>query len=398
MRISTSELFRNGVGNLQAQQAELARVQEQLATGKRMLAPSDDPAGAVQALKLKDRIAELDQFSRNADFARTRLGQSEAVLEQMGQSLQRVRELTVQAANATQTNESRSAIGRELRQLADGLVDVANTRDANGEYLFAGFRSATQPFARGADGAVQYLGDSGQRRLALAPDRTLPVADSGLAFMTVPQGNGAFVVEPGATNAGTGRAAVMEVTDPRIAAGGAFEIRFPSAERWEAQAPDGTVLASGPMAADTAIEIGGRRIVIAGTPAAGDGFQVAPAGQVSVFEVVDDLAARLAAPAGSPAERARLAHDLDMALRSIDQAFGRVLEVRTEVGARLNAVDSQITLNQDQALRVRTVLSGIEDLDYAEAVSRFQLRQVALQAAQQTYVQLSRLSLFDYIR
>jgi flagellar hook-associated protein 3 FlgL len=75
-----------------------------------------------------------------------------------------------------------------------------------------------------------------------------------------------------------------------------------------------------------------------------------------------------------------------------------VLELRTSVGARLNTIDSQGLVSEDQTLQLKAALSSIEDLDYAEAISRFNLQQVALQAAQQTYVQLGRLSLFDFIR
>lgn len=398
MRISTSEIFKSGIGAIQGQQTELARTQQQLATGRRMLAPSDDPGGAVQALKLRERLGELDQYGRNASLATARLGQSETALGQMSQILDRARELTVQAANATQTDESRAAIAREIRQLADGLVDIGNARDGAGEYLFAGFRTAAQPFVRGADGRVQYLGDAGARRVALSADRTVAVGDSGAAFMSVPRGNGLFVATAAPTNTGSGRVAVAEVVDPQAVDRAVYEIRFVSDDAWEVRDAAGDLVVSGSYAAGQTVDIGGRRIGITGAPAAGDVFRVEPAGQSSVFDTLDALATRLATPAPGAAAGARFAEDVDRALADIDQALNRVLEVRSDVGARVNAIESQGEQNVDQALRVRTALSGIEDLDYAEAVSRFQMQQVALQAAQQAYVQLSRLSLFDFIR
>jgi flagellar hook-associated protein 3 FlgL len=398
MRVSTSELFRQGVVSIHERQADLARIQQQLASGQRILAPSDDPAGAVQALQLDGRLAELDQFERNADAARARLGQTESALDQMGQILTRARELTVQAANATQTNESRAAIGREVRELSESLLAAANVRDPSGEYLFAGYRSAGIPFVRDPAGAVEYLGDQGQRRVALSADRTVAMTDSGAAFMTVPHANGTFAVEPLAGNAGTARVTVMEVADSRAADARSFEIRFTAADAYEIRDADDTVVTTGTYAAGAAIEFEGRRIAFAGSPVAGDGFAVEPAGRTSVFAVLDGLAARLTAPASGPAQTARLAHDLDMAMRDLDHAQEQILSVRTSVGARLNTIDSQGALNEDQALKMQTMLSGIRDLDYAEAISSFQLNQVALQAAQQAYVQLSRLSLFDYLR
>jgi flagellar hook-associated protein 3 FlgL len=397
MRISTNELYRQGVGSMQDRQAELARVQQQLATGQRLLAPSDDPTAAVQALGLEQGLAQLDQYGRNAGAVAERLGQTEAALDRMGQILVRARELTVQAANATQTNESRGAIASELRELADGLISAANTRDARGEYLFAGNRTGSMPFVRNAAGAVEYQGDNGQRRLAIAADRTLVMTESGAPLMAVPQGNGVFVTEPMDVNQGAARIAEQTVIDPRAAAG-SFEIRFGTSDGYLVLDAAGEEVASGTFAAGAALEFAGRRIVLDGAPAAGDRFMVRPAGAASAFAALDELAARLATPVQGPADRVRLDHDLDRALQDLDQVQNRIAEIRTSVGARLNAVDSQVALNEDRALRMQSKLSGIRDLDYAEAIGEFQLNQVALQAAQQAYVQMSRLSLFDYLR
>jgi flagellar hook-associated protein 3 FlgL len=397
MRISTNELYRQGVGSMQDRQAELARVQQQLATGQRLLAPSDDPTAAVQALGLEQGLAQLDQYGRNAGAVAERLGQTEAALDRMGQILVRARELTVQAANATQTNESRGAIASELRELTDGLISATNTRDARGEYLFAGNRTGSMPFVRNAAGAVEYQGDNGQRRLAIAADRTLVMTESGAPLMAVPQGNGVFVTEPVDGNQGTARIVEQTVIDPRAAAG-SFEIRFGTSDGYLVLDAAGEEVASGTFAAGAALEFAGRRIVLDGAPAAGDRFMVRPAGAASAFAALDELAARLATPVQGPADRVRLDHDLDRALQDLDQVQNRIAEIRTSVGARLSAVDSQVALNEDRALRMQSKLSGIRDLDYAEAIGEFQLNQVALQAAQQAYVQMSRLSLFDYLR
>ena len=169
MRISTAQIFRQGITAIQNDQQAIANTQQQLSTGKRILRPSDDPSGAVQSLRLRDRLASTDQYARNGGLATSRLQQEEAALKQMGDALQRARELTVQAANATQTNESRAAIAQELRQISASLLDTANARDANGEYLFAGFRTTTRPFVTDASGAAQYLGDGGRRFVTRNP-------------------------------------------------------------------------------------------------------------------------------------------------------------------------------------------------------------------------------------
>jgi flagellar hook-associated protein 3 FlgL len=398
MRVSTNAIYRTGIEAIQRGQNELSRTQLQMSSGKRILTPADDPNGAVQALQLRQSIAAVDQFGRNANYATIRQQQEENVLQQMGDALQRVRELTVQAANATQTDESREAIAVELTQIRSALVDTANTRDANGEYLFAGYQSTSRPFVADATGQIEYLGDSGQRFLALAPDRQVAVGDSGDVFMSVPRGNGVFVVEPDAANTGASWVSTTEVVDPAAITNASFTIRMTSASDYEVLDSTAAVIATGTWSAGQAIDIGGRRIQLEGAPAAGDEFNVAPAGTDSVFAMVDDLIATLENPTFDAASRARLNNDVGLALENLDQSLGRVLELRTRVGARLNTIESQGIVDEERMLALKTTLSQVEDLDYAEAVSRFSLQQVALEAAQQAYVQMSRLSLFDFIR
>ena len=155
---------------------------------------------------------------------------------------------------------------------------------------------------------------------------------------------------------------------------------------------------SGTYTSGHGIDVGGMRIVLEGEPAAGDRFEIEPGASTSIFAVVDELASALETPPGTSGERALLTHRTTTAILDIDQAIGRVLELRTDVGARMNMIDSQETVNGDQALHLETALSTIEDLDYAEAIARFGLQHAALQAAQQTYVQTARLSLFDWLK
>ena len=398
MRISTAQIFGQGVAAIQNEQQAIAKTQQQLSTGKRILRPSDDPSGAVQSLRLRDRLAATDQYARNGSLATSRLQQEEAALKQMGDALQRVRELTVQAANGTQTNESRAAIAQEVRQISAGLLDTANARDANGEYLFAGFRTTTRPFVTDASGAAQYLGDSGRRFVSVAANRTVAVGDSGQALMNVPRGNGVFVVNASPANTGAASVTAAEVIDPAAITPDSYTIQMTAPDTYDVLDSTSTVIASGTYAPGQAIDIGGRRIILAGQPATGDSFAVDPAGAASVFALVDELATALETPRGDAAAYAQLNGSTSAALQNLDQALGRVLELRTDVGARLSTIDNAANAGADQKVQFQSTLSGVEDLDYAEAISRLTMQQTALQAAQQTYVQVSHLSLFDFLR
>jgi len=321
MRISTAQIYKNGLTAMQARQTDLSRTQQQLATGKRLLTPADDPAASAHALKLHERIASIEQYARNAEQAATRLGQEEAVLVSIGDSLNRVRELAVQGANGTQTPESRQAIARELRQIFVGLLDAANSRAANGEYLFAGFRSTNRPFLLGSGGQVDYVGDDGQREIELAPGRRIAVGDTGLAFMTIPRGNGVFVVTPDDANVGTGRVSAADVVDHSQLTGEPYTIVMTAADAYEIVDGDGNVVAAGAYEAGQGIDVAGMRVVLDGEPAAGDRFHIEPGATTSIFAIVDELATALEAEGSTPGERAVLTHRMTSALLDVDRAI-----------------------------------------------------------------------------
>ena len=398
MRISTSQIYNAGIESIQRQQAELNKTQLQLASGKQMLAPSDDPAGAVQALQFRESIARLDQFERNGALAEGRLNHEESVLAQAMDSLQRVRELAVQGNNATQTPETRAAIAQEVRQQLDQLYQLANTRDANGEYLFGGFASLDAPFAATGAGVV-YNGGDQAREVAISDIRRVALGDPGDAvFMGMAEGNGRFVVTEGAANTGSGVVQTLATTDGAAWDGTPRSIEFTAADAWEARDPDGNVVAAGAYAPGETIAFEGLSVGLQGTPAAGDTFELRPAGTRDMFSVYQDLADALEQPLTGAGDQARQSGAIGRVLADLDQAVGHISAVRSTVGARLNAIDSQATQRESEQLELNRTLSEIEDLDYAEAISRFNLRMVGLQAAQQSYSMLSRMSLFDFIR
>ncbi len=134
------------------------------------------------------------QFMENLDRAQGRLELEEGALASGVNLLQRVRELAVGALNGTNSAGDLQSIGVEVRSLLDGLVSVANTRNANGEYLFGGYQTASVPFADNGSGNVSYSGDRGNLHLQVSPTRQLAVADNGAdTFMVVPASSGGTV-------------------------------------------------------------------------------------------------------------------------------------------------------------------------------------------------------------
>ncbi|RLK48673.1 flagellar hook-associated protein 3 FlgL [Alkalispirillum mobile] len=409
MRLSTSQLALQGVNNILSQQSSLSKTQAQLASGKEILNPSDDPAGASRILELDKAINTVERYNRNADQAETRLGLSENVLSEFGNTLQRVRELSVQAANGSQDRETRAYIASELREAQDQLVQLANTDDGNGEYLFAGSETRTQPFTKTAGGKVEYNGDQGQREVRIGPSRTIAVDNSGFdAFMKIPNGNGQYQVSEDSENAGSGIITVGD-TPARLNPDERFVVEFsedggeltytvyagdPSEENpvdgleQEPYEPGMTI--SIPTGNDNAQEL---QVKMDGNPADRDSFNVEAAQPQSIFKSVDDLIKTLENDGDGPA----MNNAINRFLADIDQGMENVVRVRSELGARMNALDSSRDANEGALLDLKSAKSKLEDLDYAEASGRFNQELVGLQAAQQTYTRLQGLSLFDFI-
>ncbi len=179
MRISTQMIQRLAITGILDRQNDLSKTQQQLATGKRILTPSEDPAGVTQALAYKQQLSQNEQYSSNIGRLKSRLEAEENALDSAGNALQRVRELAVQGLNTTYDQQNRTAIAAEVRQLLDEIFNTANSKDGSGEYLFSGYQSQTQSFVDAGGGNYTYQGDQNQRRFQISSTREIQSSDSG---------------------------------------------------------------------------------------------------------------------------------------------------------------------------------------------------------------------------
>jgi flagellar hook-associated protein 3 FlgL len=304
MRISTSWLQHTAVNSILDQQSRLQQTQMQLSTGKKLLTPADDPAAAARSIDLNQGIKQTEQYQSNINAARQRLALEDGVLQNAVDVLHRIKELGVQGLNDTNSPNDRIIIATEMETLNEHLVGLANTRNANGEYLFSGFKSATQPFSKNtASGGYTYAGDANRRTLQIGENRQIADGDPGINVFGAPANS----------------------------------------------------------------------LAVAGSNA-------------NIFEAIDRFAADLRSNSPDSAS-----------LDDISSALDKMLTVDASAGARLNALDSQEEVNAGFVLDMKTVLSATEDLDYAEAISKFNLQTVSLQAAQQAFTQVKKLSLFNYL-
>jgi len=411
MRISTSQLHHQALNQMLAAQGAAANSQQQIATGKRFATAADDPVGAVQVERLNRELATREQFQKNIDLAETELRLEESSLEQAGNLLQRVRELTVQAGNAINTPEDRRFIAAEMETRREELLQLMNTRLASGDYLFGGNVGGQPPFVRDADGAIRYQGDEGQRAVQIDASIRVPVNDSGKRL---------FVDIPAARISATASA------HPNNPAGGTGVLRQPvvvDQDAVDAFHPGGLIIEFQPLAEDpdglpnfTVRRAGDNRVVdglenvrfepgepftvagmeltLDGSPRVGDRFQVETTDQQGVLDSIGTLVNGLNRLDGNSDEFQQL---IDDSLTNLDNAMSRILETRSEIGARMNVMDSVRSLHDQVTLLSTEARSSIQDVDFAKAVSDLAFQSGVLEAAQVSFARVQRLSLFNAI-
>jgi len=307
MKISTTYLYDRAVNQMTTSQSNLAKSQAQLSSGKNILRPSDAPEDAVSIQRLKSVIARQESFEQAIQTTENRLKTEETALEGVSNLLTRLKELAIQASNDTNGPKDREIIAIEMQGLQEDLLSFANTRDANGAYLFSGSRVFTPAFAQQPDGEVIYQGDETVNLVDVGDQRQLRANRTG-----------------------------TQVFDRVVRTN-----------------PDGTQFG------------------------------------VSFFQSVNDLVA---------AVRSSDRENMNRGIAELTNLSDSVSLSIARVGSDMNVVSGQRAVLEETKLQLQTVLSAAEDLDYTEAVTKMQRQILALEASQASFAQISRLSLFEYIR
>ncbi len=419
MRISTIQAFNNGVRGMQDNYAAVTRTQEQVNSKKRLLSPADDPVAAVRLLQMGQEAGRLNQYKDNLVAATNSLNQEEAILNSVNNVLQRVREIALEAGNGALDNAARTALAQELGEREEELYGLMNSQNARGEYLFGGFNSDTQPFVKNPDGSYSYAGDEGQRSIQIGSSKSIAINDSGkVLFVDIPNVNRVDTIAHPVDPASTARISLGVVEnksqyDKEFFSNGPISIVIgadaTSYEIVDATTGDplvppviGTLEANPSGGYD--IRYGGVVVTLDGELVESDKFTVSPrdltdSGEKrSLLDSVRLLRQTLESSDDSTEGKLQRRDMLSISLQNLDHAIDTVLGVQTSLGARLNVIDSTQLENEESTLINATVQSGLEDLDYAEALSRLSMQSIVLQAAQQSFVKINGLSLFNFLR
>lgn len=399
MRISTNTMFDSGATRISSLQSNLAKVQEQLSSGKRVLTPSDDPVAASRAVVLSQSQATNTQYGVNRRTAADALNTEEMALKGANDLFMELKTSIIKAGNGSLDDVQRSFIGTEIAGRFNDLLALANSVDGTGSYIFSGYQTSTAPFTKTNTGA-SYNGDEGDRISQVGPQRQFAVNDNGAAvFERIRTGNGTFTTSAPNTNTGTGVISTGSVTDSTALTGNTYTINFTSATTYDVvDTTSSNVISSGNnFVSSGAISFDGMQVQISGAPANGDSFTIAPSTNQSIFTTVNDLVTMLQTPVSNVKERADLMQGLQNFQNHLSNALDNVMTIRASVGARLNELDVLDAQGSDQDAQYAESIANLQELDYTKAVTDLSKQKTMLEAVQQSFVQTVGLSLFKYL-
>jgi flagellar hook-associated protein 3 FlgL len=458
MRLATANSYDRTLNILTTRQTELSQQQEKLAAGKKVLRGSDDPTGAAQAERAMTRATRVDVEVRALNLQRNTVALAESTLGNSIDLLQNIREKLVYAGDGALTPSDRAALALEIKGMRDQIFGYANKQDSNGIPLFGGLGSSPQAFTDEV-GGVTFNGTGGTRASTLVS--VPGTMDGQAVWMNVPTGNGVFTTGLGMgalttsptdlitayTGAGNPvstpadpdfalvggvhglvvgpiRVGVGQVVDPSALTSNNYIVRFNVMPQLGEPAPisanpddwaldpivtydiysydpvnDPTGAAATAVVSDQPYTEGediifdGISITPKGKPADGDTLTITGSERSDLFAIIDAAIAAI----DNAGNGHKLAQDLAVALTELDSAKERLQSARSEAGVLLKRTDIIEATQGDKTLQLAADRSRAEDMDMIQGISEMQNMQIGYQAALQTYAQVQRISLFNYI-
>ncbi|VVE70623.1 flagellar hook-associated protein 3 [Pandoraea captiosa] len=411
MRISTSMIFDQGSSAMSRNVADLLNTQAQLSSGKRVTTPSDDPLASAQAVAISQAKDMNGQYATNRGAATTALQLEDQTFGSIINTLQHVMSQVVAAGSASLNDNDRSAIATDLQSSYQQLLSLANTTDANGQYLFSGFMGNSAAYVSTPTGA-SYAGDTGIRYVQVSAGRQIAINDIGSnIFQAIQPATASTVISGSLSNTGTATFTPVSTTDvTNPGANHQFSIGFaidntttpPTTNYTIKDLTDTTVPdVTGVYTSGQPITFAGKSVTFTGTPATGDAYTVAPAGNsnTNVFDNLQALINTLKTPVGlqGPSGTANLSNALTTFNQMFGNTYDNVTTVRTTVGSRLNELTTLGDIGSANDLAYSSQLQDLLDVDIISATSQFAQQQASLQASQQTFIQTQKLSLFSLL-
>lgn len=400
MRVSTAQFYYQNSQQLTEKQSDVNEQTNYIASGKRVLTAKDDAVAYGTLAGYKDELANLEKYKRNITQAENRNSLQETSFANAENLLQNLKTLFIQANNGTLSADDLTALAELAESDLEQMIDISNTKDETGGYIFAGYQIDTEPFSRQPDNTVTYNGDNGVRELQIAKNILVATNQPGDEAFEAINHQGDFVATYNTSVSGialntaiiTDRGAYDPVASPPD-----YNFNFTSATDLTVTDAGGAVVyTTATYTAGQNIAFNGIEVQLNGNPLPGDDFNITPQDKVSVFETMKASIDWMNGAITTPGSTEHMV-EYNEVISQLDFALNHIVTRRTDAGVRLQLVDTQRNNHLDAELYLAQGQSDIEDLDFAKAISDFEQSKVALQAAQQTFVQVKDLSLFNYI-
>lgn len=411
MRVSTAQFYLQSAQQMSQKTSDVNDTMSYLTSGKRVLTAKDDAVSFGTLAGYKNDLANIDQYKRNIDRAESHNNLQEVVFADAEVILDQIKQDMLLANNGRMSSDDLQVLADQVRNNFEQLLNIGNSKNENGDYIFSGYQTTVKPFSQQSDGTVVYSGDDGVNNIQVSKNIDIALNQTGdAAFLNVANAIGNFKASyPGAPNINTSGVALESAN---VVDRGAYNTSvLPHNYSFDFDTPDGnlTVTDSGgtavfpvapalpaPYVAGQIISFDGIEVTLSGNPLPGESLAMSEQEEISIFETVNSAIKWM--EQGTLTEgREQHQVDYNSILTQLNSAMNHVTSRRVDAGVRLQALDNQKNRHLDTELATTTNRGKIEDLDFAKAISEFEQTKIALQASQQAFSKVQGLTLFNYI-
>ena len=402
MRITTNMVYDRNISSLNSANERLSTAYEQLMTGEKFKSAGEDPSGMSQKLALTKEIDLFKQYGVNGSLLENSLGHEETVLTALNTAMTSAQTLIQKANDSAVGYEDRQAIASELEGLQKQMFDLMNSKNSQGEYIFGGNQSKTQPFIQDASGNYVFQGDTGQRSIQVSPTVQIAANDSGFnLFEIVPtrrtSSAGSANIQVGVADQGHFDSFYRNNYDPSLASNQyTVNTIAGTPDTYEIRDGGGTLLQSGDYVAGNKIPFNGLELTLS-LPAGGaaQNFVLDPPQNNNILDGMSDFITALRDPNITPdtfqLKVADATAHMKNARLNVDQGLG-------EIGGRMNGLEQVMGSNEGLSTLNQQARAKVSEADLYEVIATLSKEDAALSATQLSFSKISKLTLFDYIR
>ncbi|WP_194437041.1 flagellar hook-associated protein FlgL [Vibrio fluminensis] len=394
-RISSFHNYQSVQNDLRRQENKVHHNQAQLASGKQLLKPSDDPLATHYIQNISQKSEQLDQYVDAIVLSRSRLEHNEIIISNAEDYVDEGKRTVMEMINGSLSPEDRQAKRREIEELFSHLLTLANTQDESGNYVFSGTKAKVQPFFSDKAGNISYSGDDYQRKMRISNSQEMPINYPGnKLFMEVANPFGDY--KPSYQLQEASELLLERATNTNPSDQSTYKLTFvdmPDNKYGYQLEQDGSVVKADVFDAAQGIKYDDISIQVKGQITKGDVIELTPQKNINLFDTFKE--ARDLSD-GSVSDSSNTA-ELQRVVQEFHAGFIQMNKARSDVGARLSTLDIQEQQHEDFKLTLAKSKSNFEDLDYAAAVIEFNENSRALQASQQAFGKTKDLTLFNYL-